>query len=73
MASLTACLILVKGIAMSAHGELNSHGYKPTCINRVNRVNVGSQSSIMWIIWVSFSIRSLILFQDYIYVDYFTD
>ena len=28
--SLTACLILVKGIAMSAHGELNGHGYKPT-------------------------------------------
>lgn len=28
--SLTACLILVKRIAMSAHGELNGHGYKPT-------------------------------------------
>ena len=30
--SLTACLILVKGIAMSAHGELNSDGYKPTFV-----------------------------------------
>ena len=30
--SLKACLILVKGIAMSAHGELNSDGYKPTFV-----------------------------------------
>lgn len=30
--SLTACLILVKGIAMSTHGELNSDGCKRTFV-----------------------------------------